>query len=76
MNLLDLKKQQEAIIVGIDCNCSQESFQRFLDLGFVQGASISIHNVSPLGNPIAYRIYNTIISIRNEDAKMIYIHKS
>ncbi|MHC5201170.1 FeoA family protein [Myroides sp. LJL119] len=76
MNLLELKKDQVAQVVGIDQDCSQESFQRFLDLGFVKGAEITIHNISPLGDPIAYRIYNTIISIRNQDAKKIYIQIS
>lgn len=73
MNLSELQKGVKAKIVGIERGCAREVHQRFLDLGFVPGAVIAVHNVSPLKDPVAYSIYNTIISLRNEDAKMVLI---
>ncbi len=73
MNLVDLQKGQKAIICGIASDCPTLIFQRFLDLGFIKGASISIHSISPLNDPVAYSIFNTIISLRKEDAKYVII---
>jgi ferrous iron transport protein A len=72
-NLGILKKGESAVILGLAPTCRQEVRQRLLDLGFVRGSEISIQNVSPLGNPIAYNIHDTLISLRNEDAVNILI---
>lgn len=73
MNLSELPVGAHATINGIDAHCEKEVHQRFLDLGFVKGAKITVHNISPLGDPVAYTIYNTIISLRKEDAKWVLI---
>lgn len=73
MNLSLLKKGQKAIITSISKECIGEMRQRLLDLGFIKGSKISIHNISPLGDPIAYNIHNTIIALRVEDTKKILI---
>jgi len=73
MNLSELKIGDKGVIKGIAADCSKEAHQRFLDLGFVAGAVISVHSISPLKDPVAYSIYNTIISLRGEDAKMILL---
>lgn len=73
MTLSELELGQQARIVGIATDCPSESHQRFLDLGFVRGVNIVIQNISPLRDPIAYNILNTLISLRIEDAKSIYI---
>lgn len=73
MNLSDLKLGSKGIIKGIAKDCPKEVHQRFLDLGFVSGALISVHSISPLKDPVAYSIYNTIISLRKADAQMILL---
>ncbi|MEC4114307.1 FeoA family protein [Myroides pelagicus] len=73
MRLSNLEKGKRAIIKGIEKGCSAEKHQRFLDLGFVPGAEIHVHSISPLRDPIAYSIYNTIISLRREDADSVLI---
>lgn len=75
MNLSDLKLGSEGIIRGIAKDCPKEVHQRFLDLGFVAGATIAVHSISPLKDPVAYSIYNTIISLRREDAKMVLLEE-
>lgn len=73
MQLGELEKSQIAIITGLSKNCNQEVKQRLLDLGFVRGSEISIQNISPLGDPIAYIIHDTLISLRKEDAINVLI---
>lgn len=73
MHLGLLKKGQTAVIVGLSDNCNREIKERLLDLGFVRGAHIAVQNVSPLNNPTAYNIHDTIISLRNEDARHVLI---
>ncbi|MBB1140317.1 FeoA family protein [Myroides sp. WP-1] len=73
MNLSDLKMGDKGLIKGIAKGCPREVHQRFLDLGFVAGATIGVHSISPLKDPVAYVIYNTIISLRKEDASMVLL---
>ena len=73
MNLSDLKLGNKGTIKGIAKGCPKEVHQRFLDLGFVAGAVIAVHSISPLKDPVAYSIYNTIISLRKEDAQMMLL---
>lgn len=73
MHLGLLKQGQKANIVGLSSDCKREVRQRLLDLGFVRGAEISIQNISPLRDPIAYNIHNTLISLRSEDAVNVLI---
>ena len=72
-NLAVLKEGNVAMITCISTNCRGEIRQRLLDLGFVKGTQIAVQNISPLGNPIAYIIHNTLISLRNEDATNVLI---
>lgn len=47
--------------------------RRILDLGIVQGTRIKPVLKSPLGDPTAYEIRGTIIALRKEDSKLIYV---
>lgn len=73
MLLSALKKGEKSRIVSIDMTCSNEVYQRFLDLGFVPGALVELQNVSPLGDPLAFMIHNTLISLRKIDADKIIV---
>jgi len=65
MDLGSLKTGQKGVVLGISSECKGEIRQRFLDLGFIKGAEIHIQNISPLGDPIAYNIHNTLIALRS-----------
>ncbi len=69
----NISKDVAVIITGLSADCPEIIRQRFLDLGFVNGATIEIFNVSPLGDPVAYLIHSTVISIRKQDAKYIMV---
>ena len=75
IRLSNLKTGEKAIILGISQECKGEIRRRLLDLGFVPGTEIGIDLTSPMGDPTAYSIRNTIIAIRNEQAKLILIEK-
>lgn len=45
--------------------------QRLLDLGILPGTRISAETRSPLGDPTAYRVRDTLIALRREQAAQI-----
>ena len=70
-SLAELVPGSKAIITGL---CAEGGIRRRLqDLGFVEGSQVDCVNVSPLGDPTAYRISNTIIALRHEDADTIKV---
>lgn len=75
MTLDCLEKEEHSRIIGISPECKGEIRQRLLDLGFIKGTRISILSTSPLQDPTAYALHNTIIALRKEDARMIMIEK-
>lgn len=74
-NLSNLKLGEGAVICGILVNCDNIIRQRLLDLGFVKGAKVFVQNISPLGDPVAYCIHETLIALRREDAQFVQIIK-
>ncbi len=55
-------------------NCHGNIRRRLLDLGFVEGASITPVLISPSQDPRAFSIRGTLIAIRKEDANFININ--
>lgn len=49
--------------------------RRMIDLGITQGAKIQPVHSSPTGNLKAYRIKNTVIALRNQDAQKILVYE-
>lgn len=47
--------------------------QRLLSLGFIPGTAVTSLRRSPLSDPTAYLIRNTIIALRHEDAATIAV---
>lgn len=73
IELTDLKMGEEARICYIlDDNLVR---QRLLDIGFTKGSEILPVLVSPFKGPIAYKIKNTIVALRREDASSIFVEK-
>lgn len=55
-------------------NCTGNIKRRLLDLGLVEGCSITPILISPSGDPRAFSILGTLIAIRKEDTNLITIH--
>lgn len=70
-----LKIGETAVVEGISKECRGENRRRLLDLGFVKGTEIAISSVSPLQDPTAYSIRNTLIALREEQAQYVLIVK-
>lgn len=73
MKLSDLKYGETARISGISEQCQGEARRRLLDLGFVRETIVTVQNISPLGNPVAYSLRDTLIALRHEQAEQIFI---
>lgn len=67
--LSELKPGQEARIHSLLCEGAMR--QRFLDLGFLPGVSVSCTGQSPSGDPKAFLIRGTVIAIRSRDSRDI-----
>jgi DtxR family Mn-dependent transcriptional regulator len=71
--LSDLKAGEEAIVSDISLACRGLERRRLLDLGILPGTVIRAEFASPPGDPMAYRIRDTLIALRDEQAKFIHI---
>ncbi|MFR2534146.1 MAG: FeoA family protein [Clostridia bacterium] len=50
-----------------------EMKRRILDLGMIEGTKIKAILQSPLGDPTAYEVRGSMISLRKEDASQIQV---
>lgn len=77
-----IRKNQDATL--FDLACGRKSYvhgihgnglmrRRLLDLGFVPGAEVEKLYRSPAGDPTVYRIRETSIALRDEDAREVRI---
>lgn len=73
MTLDKLEAGQTATIKSLH-NQSTER-RRLLDLGILPGTTIENVMPSPLGDPVAYRVRNSVIALRREQARLIEIER-
>ena len=53
--------------------CEENVKRRILDLGIIKGTKIKPVFRSPLGDPTAYEVRGSLISLREEESKKIYV---
>lgn len=46
-----------------------------LNMGCMPKAILEVVNIAPLGDPIAIKVGNTVLSIRKQDAEQIQVQK-
>lgn len=73
--LSKLEIGEKAEIIGLSKECRGINRRRLLDLGFVPNTKISIQMESPMKEPKAFLIYDTLIALRKEQAEHILIKK-
>ncbi len=73
VTLGSLKPGENGIIKSL--RCIGLIRRRFLDIGLVPGTKIRVVLESFGGDPVAYRIKDTHIAIRNKDAESIIIER-
>lgn len=69
---LDMVEMNKLVKVH-SLNCTGSIRRRLLDLGLIEGATVVPILKSPAGELTAYEIRGTIIAIRKEDSKNIYV---
>ena len=69
--LNEVKLNEEVKIKKIDCTGNVK--RRILDLGMIEGTKIKPVLKSPLGDPIAYEVRGSLISLREEESRNIEI---
>jgi len=71
INLSQLKPGKRAIIKKILLRGKHR--MKLMDMGLVEGATIELLGVAPLGDPMEIKIKGIYLSLRKEDAAMIQI---
>ncbi len=67
------------LTVGTTCRISAVELdgllrRRILDLGILPGTQVQCVRKSPAGDPIAFKVRNTTIALRSDDASLIKIN--
>ena len=73
LKLRDLKKGDFAVIDKV--TAESELGRRIRDLGIINGAKIHIVGEAPLYDPIAIKVNDNILTLRNNEADYIYVIK-
>lgn len=73
--LESLRPGETATITAISRACRGAERRRLMDLGIVPGTVVEVEMHSPSGDPTAYRIRDTIIALRREQARHIRIER-
>ena len=74
--LHSLRSGETAKVVAVSRACRAPERRRLMDLGILPGVRIEVAMPSPLNDPIAYRVRDTLIALRKEQAQMILIERS
>jgi ferrous iron transport protein A len=74
MTLDSLKAGQTATITAVHSTDAER--RRLLDLGILPGTKIENVMPSPLGDPVAYRVRNSVVALRREQAALIEIEEN
>lgn len=57
-------------------NAREKLLNKLLDMGFIQGAVISVVREAPLYDPMELRIHNYLISLRKSEAALIEVEQA
>lgn len=72
--LSSLKPGDRSMIVRINGNGALR--RRCLEMGLVKGETILVERIAPLGDPVAYLVKGTRLSLRQADTRYILVEKS
>jgi DtxR family Mn-dependent transcriptional regulator len=72
----ELEPGERATVLRIDEACQGLTRRRFLDLGITPGAEIEVVMRSAFGDPVAYRVRDSLIALRREQADWIWVQRN
>lgn len=73
MTLDKLQSGKQAIVKRIHSQNAER--RRLFDLGITPGTKIESVMLSPLGDPAAYRVRNSLVALRREQTQLIEIEE-
>ena len=74
LTLGDLKTNDQVEVTGFQGD-SKEMTGKLLAMGITRGAEIKILRFAPLGDPIDIEVKGTNLSLRKEEAKLVYVRR-
>ncbi|HRJ42559.1 MAG: FeoA domain-containing protein [Caldilineaceae bacterium] len=74
--LHSLRVGEEAKVVAVSRACRGPERRRLMDLGILPGVRIEVAMPSPMNDPVAYRVRDTLIALRRDQAQMILIERT
>ena len=69
--LADLRPGESAVVRGL--NTPGRLRRRLMDIGLIEGTKVECVGISPMGDPSAYLIRETVVAIRHRDGKGVRI---
>lgn len=69
--LRNMRKNQSGHITAI--KATGELGRRLREMGLIPGSKITVRGRAPLQDPVAIRVMNTILTLRNNEADQIYV---
>ena len=73
LKLGDLKKGMDAKVISVN-STSEELTRRILEMGILEGSSIRVVHLAPLGgDPIAVQVRGALIALRKQEAQAIAV---
>jgi Fe2+ transport system protein FeoA len=69
--LADVRLGQTTVVVGV--NGTGPFRRRLLDLGFVPGTTVCPELEGPFGDPVSYRLRDTVVALRRRDARRVTV---
>ncbi len=73
MKLSELKSGEKGIIINFQ---STDIELKLMEMGCLPGEEIIVEQIAPLGDPISVKIAGYTLSLRKNEAKQIFIHKT
>ena len=73
IRLADLEQGHEAVVVTIDPSFRGFSRRRLLDLGLTANAQVRTELSTAFGDPRAYRVRGTVVALRNNQARLVWV---
>jgi len=70
-NLYNMRQNQVGNVTGIDSRLNSKI--RLAEMGVMQGVDIRLIKKTPMGGPVEIKINNYYLTLRKEDAMLIYL---
>lgn len=71
--LSDLKVGKEAVILEFE---NDDIFLKLMEMGCIPGETVKVDQIAPLGDPISIIIAGYRLSLRLDEAEMIWVEES